>query len=265
MKQVTHWSNCCQCEMTFSIYLPDKSSPPPPVLYYLSGLTCTDEQARTKSNFAPTASRLGLAMVFPDTSPRGEGVKEGVDWTLGLGASWYVDSTSPPWSTHYNMFTYVTKELPDLVTSLYPVDPVKRGVTGHSMGGHGALVAHLKNPGLYSSVSALAPICNPSASTWGRKAFSTLLGSLEAGKAYDATELVRGYSGGAKPSLIIDQGTEDWVLEDQLMPDNLCKAAELSNYPVELRMREKFDHSYFFVASFMRDHLEHHARAMGLL
>merc|ERR1719400_44125 len=192
MKQLSHWSEACQCEMTFSVFLPDQKSrtaPPPPVLYYLSGLTCTDENARTKAHFAAEAGRVGLAVVFPDTSPRGVNIPgEDDGWYFGSGAGFYVDATTEPWSKHYRMYSYVTKELPELINGLFPVDPVKRSITGHSMGGHGAMVAHLKNPGMFASVSAFAPICNPTAVPWGEKAFTGYLGSVEAGKAYDATE-----------------------------------------------------------------------------
>jgi S-formylglutathione hydrolase len=181
------------------------------VLYYLSGLTCSDENARTKAHFATEAAKLGLAVVFPDTSPRPEVLChaagavlteaqvaiEGQDdsWDFGSSAGFYVDATVPKWSKHYNMYTYITKELPELISGLFPVDPVRRSITGHSMGGHGALVAHLRNPGMFASVSAFAPICNPTAVPWGEKAFTGYLGSVEAGKAYDATELVASYAG----------------------------------------------------------------------
>jgi len=267
MKQLSHWSESCKCEMTFSVFLPDQASrtaPPPPVLYYLSGLTCSDENARTKATFAQEAAKVGLAVVFPDTSPRGVDVAGQDDsWDFGTGAGFYVDATTPQWSEHYNMYTYVTKELPELVSGLFPVDPVKRGVTGHSMGGHGAIVAHLKNPGMYSSVSAFAPICNPVAVPWGEKAFTGYLGSVEAGKAYDSTELIKNYQG-PKPNILIDQGSADGFLNTQLKPDNLSRAAHEVGYPVTVRMQPLYDHSYYFISTFMRDHVDHHARALGL-
>lgn len=176
MKQITHWSESTQCEMTFSIFLPsssDRMSPNPPVLYYLSGLTCTDENARTKAHFAKLAAKFGLAVVFPDTSPRGvnlEGEDESYDF--GSGAGFYVNATQEPWKKHYKMYDYVTKELPDMVNSMFPVDGSRVGITGHSMGGHGALMTHLKNPGMFKSVSAFAPICNPVDCPWGQKAFN---------------------------------------------------------------------------------------------
>ena len=209
MKQFKHWSNACQCHMTFSIFLPERSqrsSPDPPVLYYLSGLTCTDENARTKAHFAQEASRVGLAVVFPDTSPRGVDI-EGQDdsYDFGSSAGFYLNATDAKWSKHYNMYDYVTKELPQLVSTLFPVDPVKKSICGHSMGGHGALIAYLKNPGEYTSVSAFSPICNPTQSPWGEKAFKGYLGSVEAGKQYDATELMSNYDGPRMTPILIDQ------------------------------------------------------------
>jgi len=267
MKQLSHWSEACNCDMTFSIFLPDpqsRTAPPPPVLYYLSGLTCSDENARTKSHFAQEASRAGLAVVFPDTSPRGVNIPgEDDDWQFGSAAGWYLDATVEPWSKHYKMYSYITKELPSVVAGLFPVDPVRRSITGHSMGGHGALICHLKNPGMYQSVSAFAPACNPTAVPWGEKFFPGYLGSLAAGKAYDATELVKTYSG-PKPAILIDVGTHDWVLTTQLKPDNFAAACGEAGYPLQLRMQPKYDHSYYFVSTFMRDHVDHHARAPGL-
>jgi len=267
LKQVSHWSDCCNCEMTFSIFLPDpqeRNSPPPPVLYYLGGLTATDDLPRTKANYSQEAARVGLAVVFPDTSPRGANIDtEDDSWDFGTGAGFYVDATTEPWSKNYNMYTYVTKELPDLISGLFPVDPVRKGVTGHSMGGHGALVVHLKNPGMYTSVSALGPICNPCEAPWGVKAFTGYLGSVAAGKEYDATELVKDYSG-PKPTILIDIGTSDIVLERELKPANFHAACGEAGYPLQLRMQPLYDHHYPFVSTFMRDHIDHHALALGL-
>jgi len=267
MKQLSHWSESCQCDMTFSVFLPDqktRTGPLPPVLYYLSGLTCSDENARTKAHFAQEAGRVGLAVVFPDTSPRGVNIPgEDDSWDFGSAAGFYVDATAEPWSKHYKMYTYITKELPELITGLFPVDPVKRSITGHSMGGHGAMVAHLKNPGMFTSVSAFSPIVNPSAVPWGEKAFTGYLGSVEAGKAYDATELVKSYSG-PKPTILIDQGTADGFLNNQLKPQNFAAAADGAGYPCMLRMQPLYDHSYYMISTFMRDHVDHHARALGL-
>merc|ERR1739844_680520 len=268
MKQLSHWSEANQCEMTFSVFLPtpaSRTAPPPPTLYYLSGLTCTDENARTKAHFAAEAAKLGLAVVFPDTSARPEVAIEGQDdsYDFGSGAGFYVDATTEKWKKHYNMYTYITKELPELISGLFPVDPERKSITGHSMGGHGALVAHLKNPGMYTSVSAFAPIANPVAVPWGEKAFTGFLGSVEAGKAYDSTELVKNYSG-PKPSILIDQGTADGFLNNQLKPGNFSAACGEAGYPVQVRMQPLYDHSYYFISTFMRDHVDHHARALGL-
>ena len=265
MKQFSHWSDSCQCEMTFSIFLPERKqrmAPNPPVLYYLSGLTCTDENARTKAHFAQEAGRVGLAVVFPDTSPRGVSI-DGQDdsYDFGSGAGFYVNATDSKWSKHYKMFDYVNKELPALVNALFPVDASKKAITGHSMGGHGALISHLKNPGAFTSASAFAPICNPTQCPWGDKAFKGYLGSLEAGKAYDATELMSKYSGPKAP-ILIDQGTADGFLADQLMPHNFAAAAAKNSYPVTLNMRPLYDHSYYFISTFMRDHVDFHARAL---
>jgi len=265
MNKFSHWSDACQCEMTFSIFLPERKQrmdPDPPVLYYLSGLTCTDENARTKAQFAQEAGRVGLAVVFPDTSPRGvtiEGQDESYDF--GSGAGFYVNATESKWSKHYNMYDYVTKELPEFVGAMFPVDGSRKSITGHSMGGHGALICHLKNPGAYKSVSAFAPISNPTQCPWGEKAFKGYLGSVEAGKAYDATELVLKYSGPKSP-ILIDQGTADGFLKNQLKPENFAAAASKCDYPIALNMRALYDHSYYFIATFMRDHIDFHARAL---
>jgi len=267
MKQLSHWSEACQCDMTFSVFLPDQVDRvgiPPPVLYYLSGLTCSDENARTKAHFAQEASKVGLAVVFPDTSPRGTGVAGEEDsFSFGTGAGFYVDATTEEWSKNYNMYTYVTKELPDLIEGLFPVDASRKSITGHSMGGHGAIMAHLKNPGMYSSVSALAPICNPLSSPWGSAAFLGYLGSVEAGAEYDSSRLLSTYSGPKLP-LLVDVGTADPFLHTELLPSALAQAAAQTAYPLTLRMQPNYDHSYYFVSTFMRDHIDHHARALGL-
>jgi len=248
--------------------LPDRkqrNSPDPPVLYYLSGLTCTDENARTKAHFAREAAKYGLAVVFPDTSPRGLDIAgQDESYDFGSGAGFYVNATSGDWAKNYQMYDYITKELPDVINALFPVDPLKMSVTGHSMGGHGALVAHLKNPGVYASVSAFAPICNPTQVPWGEKAFTGYLGSVEAGKAYDATELVGQYQGPQVP-ILIDQGTSDNFLATQLKPQAFASAAAAAGYgPINLRMQPGYDHSYYFISTFIGDHIRHHATALGL-
>lgn len=269
MKQFQHWSEACKCDMTFSVFIPERKNradPDPPVLYYLSGLTCNDENARTKSHFAQEAGRVGLAVVFPDTSPRGVTI-EGQDdsYDFGSGAGFYVNATSPKWSKHFNMYDYVTKELPDLVSKLFPVDGSRVSITGHSMGGHGALISHLKNPGKYTSVSAFAPICNPTKCPWGEKAFTGYLGSVEAGKAYDATELIKTFPKEHQVPILMDQGTADGFLPNQLLPKNLTASAAENGYkPITLRMQPCYDHSYYFISTFMKDHIDFHATALGL-
>merc|ERR1712223_1222576 len=266
MKQFTHWSESCQCDMTFSIFLPQRSerlASDPPVLYYLSGLTCTDENARTKAHFAQEAARVGLAVVFPDTSPRGTDIEgENDSYDFGSGAGFYVNATEEPWAKNYQMYDYVTKELPELINDLFPVDVNRKSICGHSMGGHGALICHFKNPGIYSSVSAFSPICNPTQCPWGEKAFKGYLGSVKAGEAYDATELISNYEGPKAPVLIY-QGSSDPFLKDQLKPASFTSAAAKMGYPVDFRMQPQYDHSYYFISSFMRDHIDHHARALG--
>lgn len=265
MKQLSHWSESCQCEMTFSVFVPDQQSrfdSPPPVLYYLSGLTCTDENARTKSAFAAHAAKYGLVVVFPDTSPRGVDLpKENDKFYIGSGAGWYINATTDPWKKHYHMFDYVNDELPALVQSLFSVSD-KHSIMGHSMGGMGALISHFKNPGKYASVSAFSPISNPTQSSWGRDAIETYLGDLEAGKAYDPSHLVLSYSGPKTP-LLVDQGMADQFLAD-LRVDELVSSCHKASYPLELRKRAGYDHSYYFISTFIGDHIAHHARALGL-
>jgi len=267
VKRIKHWSKANQCEMTFSIYIPDlksRNANPPPVLYFLAGLTCSDETAIQKSDALRFASKQGLAMIFPDTSARGVNIAgQDESWDFGLGAGFYVDATTEKWKKHYNMYTYVTQELPELVNSLFPVDGTNISITGHSMGGHGALIAFLKNPGMYKSVSAFAPICNPTQVPWGKKAFEGYLGSVFAGKEYDAVELLKTYNG-PKSTILIDQGTADKFLTEQLKPETLETVANQLNYPVKVRRQPGYDHSYYFLSTFIEDHISHHAKALGL-
>ena len=260
--RVQHRSDVCQCDMTFSIFLPPAMEDGPvPVLYWLSGLTCTDENFTIKAGALRIAAELGLAIVCPDTSPRGTDLPgEHDDWDFGSGAGFYVNATQAPWSEHYNMYDYVTQELPDLVNSNFAVT-ARCGISGHSMGGHGALVCYLRNPGKYASVSAFSPICHPSDCAWGQKALTNYLGDdRNDWMPYDAALLI----GDAKEKLplLIDQGTADDFLSDQLKPGALEQAAIASHYPLQLRMQEGYDHSYYFIASFIEDHLRHHARAL---
>ncbi len=265
LQRITHASDACACDMTFAIFLPPQADDGPvPVLYWLSGLTCTDENFMQKAGAQRVAAELGMAIVVPDTSPRGTDLPgEHDSYDLGSGAGFYVNATQSPWSKHYHMYDYVTSELPDFVDSHFPVSE-KRGMSGHSMGGHGALVCHFRNPGMYCSISAFAPICHPSDCAWGRKAFSAYLGDdRDDWQAWDASYLI-GQAEVQLP-LLIDQGTEDEFLSDQLKPGALEQAAIASHYPLNLRYQEGYDHSYFFIATFIEDHLRHHAKGMGLL
>lgn len=248
--------------MVFAIFLPPQSaSHPVPVLYWLSGLTCTDENFMQKAGALRVAAELGLAIVCPDTSPRGTNFPgEHESFDFGSGAGFYVNATQEPWSAHYHMYDYVTRELPPLVEASFPVSSV-RGISGHSMGGHGALVCYLRNPGMYKSVSAFAPICHPSDCAWGQKALCNYLGEdRNAWARYDAALLIGDAE--EKLPLLIDQGTEDIYLTDQLKPGSLEQACIASHYPLNLRMQEGYDHGYFFVSTFIEDHLRHHAHSL---
>lgn len=258
--QYRHKSQVLDCEMVFSIYLPPQSEEKPvPVLYWLSGLTCTDQNFVTKAGAQRYAAQHGVAIVAPDTSPRGDDITDEPDrYDLGKGAGFYVNATRLPWSQHYHMFDYVTAELPELVESGFSVIPGRKSISGHSMGGHGALVCSLKNPGMYKSVSAFAPICNPVHCTWGQGCLGTYLGDdRELWKTYDATELIR--AGVGSLPLFIDQGGDDEFLENQLLPENLKAVCRENNVPLNLRIQDGYDHSYYFIASFIGEHIAYHA------
>ncbi|KAL8583221.1 hypothetical protein ACOMHN_013776 [Nucella lapillus] len=262
-KVFSHQSSELKCTMKFGIYLPPAADEGKvPVLYWLSGLTCTEQNFVTKAGAQKYASEQGLIIVAPDTSPRGVGI-EGEDdsYDLGTGAGFYVDSTQDKWKNNYRMYSYITKELPALINANFPALADKRSIFGHSMGGHGALICALKNPGMYRSVSAFAPICNPSQCPWGKKAFAEYLGTDTATwEAYDATCLLRKYSG-PPLELLVDQGKADNFLGDnQLLPDKLMEACTPTKMSLVMRMQEGYDHSYFFIASFMEDHVKHHAQ-----
>jgi S-formylglutathione hydrolase len=262
IQRVQHRSTACDCDMVFGIFLPPQAKERPvPVLYWLSGLTCTDENFMSKAGAQRVAAELGIAIVCPDTSPRGTDLPgEHDDWDFGSGAGFYVNATQEPWSRNYRMYDYVTEELPVLINGHFPVSD-RCGISGHSMGGHGALICYLRNPGRYQSVSAFAPICHPSNCSWGQKALSNYLGEDRNEWAeYDAALLI----GDAveKLPLLIDQGTGDDWLSDQLKPGTLEQACSASHYPLELRMQEGYDHSYYFIATFIEDHLRHHAEAL---
>jgi S-formylglutathione hydrolase len=256
-----HESKTLGVTMRFGAYLPPQARDQKlPVLYWLSGLTCTEQNFITKAGAQRYAAEHGVILIAPDTSPRGEGVADEDADDLGMGAGFYLNATQGPWDRHYRMADYIVKELPELVEAALPASDV-RGISGHSMGGHGALVLSLKNPGRYRSVSAFAPIVAPSQVPWGEKAFSAYLGEdREAWKAWDATELIA--SATERLPLLVDQGAEDPFLEKQLRPDLLMQAAVEAGHHVELRMQPGYDHSYYFVQTFIGDHLAHHAKAL---
>lgn len=262
-KQYLHPSSSLKCEMRFAIYLPPQAANghKVPVLYWLSGLTCTDENFMHKAGAQRVAAELGLAIVAPDTSPRGDAVPDADGYDLGQGAGFYVNATQSPWREHYRMYDYVLHELPQLVEARFPVSDL-RSIAGHSMGGHGALVLALRNPQRFRSVSAFSPISNPVDSPWGQKALSAYLGKDTASWAdYDASMLMRRASEFV-PALV-DQGDADEFLQEQLKPQVLVAAAEASAYPLELNRHEGYDHSYFFIASFIEQHLRFHARHLS--
>ena len=265
LNRYVHDSDCCRCRMTFSVYLPPQSEfGAVPAVYFLSGLTCTDDNVRVKAGAQRYAAELGLALIMPDTSPRGDAVPDVPQrYDLGQGAGFYVNATQAPWAGHYRMFDYVNLELPALLERELPLVPGRRSITGHSMGGHGALISALKSPGLYRSVSAFAPVCNPLECDWGRGCFGAYLGDDQrVWRDWDATELIRA---GAPPiPLLIDQGTADEFLAvGQLRPEALADACAARGFPLTLRMQPGYDHSYHFIATFIGEHLRYHAHALA--
>jgi len=263
-----HQSSVLGCRMRFSLYLPPAASQGPVAgLTYLAGLTCTEETFVIKAGAQRMAAKLGMALLAPDTSPRGLGLSgEDDDWDFGSGAGFYLDATQEPWSGHYRMYSYVIGELRELVMSEFPLDPGRQGIFGHSMGGHGALTIGLKHPELYRSISAFAPICAPSLCPWGQKAFSNYLGDDRSEwDACDASVIASNLLDGAQRSpLLVDQGMADQFLEEQLFPESLEAACRQSGLDLNLRRHEGYDHSYYFISSFMEDHLRHHAGILGL-
>jgi S-formylglutathione hydrolase len=282
--------------MTFSVFLPPTYNPIPPstavdasqlpydpargergegrvpAVYWLSGLTCNDQNFITKAGAQQAAARNGLALIVPDTSPRGDEVAKiegvGKDWDFGLGAGFYVNATEPKYREFFNMYDYITRELPALVNDNFNIDGSRIGISGHSMGGHGALICALKNPGMYRGVSAFAPISNPTKCPWGVKAFTGYLGpeaeNLAAWKAYDATELLSAYRGPAL-NILIDQGAADqFYREKQLLPEHFASASEGTPVTTKLRLQEGYDHSYYFVSTFIEEHLDHLAHHIKL-
>ena len=260
-----HQSSVLNCEMTFSIYLPAQAEKGPvPVLYWLSGLTCNDENFVQKAGAQQHAAEHGIAIVCPDTSPRGDGVADDPEgaYDMGLGAGFYVNATQQPWADHYQMYSYITDELPALINGEFPVDSQRASISGHSMGGHGALTIALKNPGQYKSVSAFSPIVSPLSCPWGDKVLSNYLGDdRETWAQYDSVELVK--SATDHLPVLVDQGDSDNFLVEQLKTELLISAAEKADYPMQIRMQPNYDHSYFFIATFIGEHIAFHARALG--
>ncbi len=257
-----HASTATGTDMTFGLYLPPAAEEGPvPLLWYLSGLTCTHENAMIKAGAQAHAAEAGIALVFPDTSPRGPGVADDAEYDLGQGAGFYVNATQDPWAAHFQMWDYIAEELPRIVSAGFPIDEAAQGITGHSMGGHGALTLAMSLPGRFRSLSAFSPITNPTASDWGRKQFAAYLGPDEsAWRAHDSSLLMaeRGFDG----EVLIDQGAQDQFL-DKLMPESLATAMMTRRQPGMFRMQPGYDHSYFFVASFIADHIWWHAERLA--
>lgn len=258
-----HASEANKCDMQFAVFVPPQAEEGPvPVVTYLAGLTCTEETFMIKAGAQRVAAELGIMLVAPDTSPRGEDVPDDPEgaWDFGLGAGFYLNATNPPWDRHYHMYDYVTGELPQILAAGFPVDAERQGITGHSMGGHGALTIGLKNPDVYRSISAFAPICSPINCPWGQKALSNYLGEdRSAWRAYDATELAGSVDARPGARILIDQGLDDQFLEQELHPHLFDAACADAGVDLELRRHAGYDHGYYFIASFIEDHLRHHA------
>ncbi|WP_165310529.1 S-formylglutathione hydrolase [Vibrio ziniensis] len=260
-KQYIHQSSTLNCEMRFAIYLPLEATEDNrvPVLYWLSGLTCTDENFMQKAGAFKKAAELGIAIVAPDTSPRGEGVPDDPEgaYDFGLGAGFYLNATQEPWQEHYQMYSYIVDELPQLIEAHFPVSK-RKAISGHSMGGHGALTIGIKNPTAYSSISAFSPICHPMAVPWGQKAFRNYLGEDKTKwQQYDAVELMKNHL--VTTPILVDQGNADSFLTEQLKPETLQSAAIGAKADLTLRIQPGYDHSYYFIQTFIDDHLEFHA------
>ena len=256
----THASQACSCDMTFAIFLPPQAQMRPvPVLWYLSGLTCTHQNVMEKGEYRRAAARHGIAIVCPDTSPRGSEIPDEKDnWKFGCGAGFYLDATQEPFAKNYRMATYLWEELPSLLAAQFPLDMTRQGIFGHSMGGHGAITLALKNPGRFRSVSAFAPIVQPSTADWSKPAFEKYLGSdPKAWRSYDTTCLIE--DDHRIPELLVDQGSADSFLNDGLRPWLLSQACEGTGIELTLNMREGYDHSYFFISTYMDDHIAWHA------
>lgn len=259
----SHESETCSGPMSFSVFVPPHAAGARlPVLYYLSGLTCNEEVFAIKAGAQRMAAALGVVLVAPDTSPRDTGLTGATEeWDFGEGAGFYVDATESPWSQRFNMYSYVVDELPGIMAAHFPVDRERSGIFGHSMGGHGALVIALRNPGRYHSVTAFAPIVAPTQVPWGHKAFGRYLGGdAEAWKQYDACELVGKHSFPSR--ILIDQGLDDGFLDEQLQPDRFVEACERTGQKLELRKHAGYDHGYYFIQTFIEQHLDHHAAVL---
>lgn len=260
-----HSSTVLNCPMNFGVYLPPQAATQScPVIYWLSGLTCTEQNFITKAGAQQYAAHYGVIVVAPDTSPRGCNLPgEDDSWDLGTGAGFYVNATQSPWAQHYRMYDYVVTELPAAIAANFPIDSARQGIMGHSMGGYGALMIALRNPGRFQSLSAFAPIVAPSQVPWGEKVLSAYLGTdRDLWRTYDPTHLVQAAS--ERLPILIDQGEADGFLTEQLRPDLFAAACETVNHPLTLRLQPDYDHSYYFIASFMEDHFAHHAHALGL-
>jgi len=257
-----HASNVCRTTMRFAVFSPPQAGKVP-VLWYLSGLTCTWENVMTKAGLQRSAAELGVMVIAPDTSPRGEGVPDDPAYDLGQGAGFYLSATQAPWSTHFHMDRYIVDELQQIVAANFPnADLTRQGITGHSMGGHGALTLHLKHPQRYRSVSAFSPIVAPMQVPWGQKAFAAYLGNdRDTWRSYDACELVKQRA--SQAHVLIDQGSADSFLQRELRPELFVAAAQSAGQQVTLRMQEGYDHSYYFIATFIDDHLRWHAQTLG--
>ena len=260
----SHSSTTCNGEMRFSVYQPPQAeSQNLPVLYFLSGLTCTEENFMVKAGALKYATEHGLILVARDSSPRNTGIKgEDDDYDFGTGAGFYVDAIEKPWSSHYQMYSYVVKELPELIAANFPVQRDKQSIFGHSMGGHGALICAIRNPQKYKSVSAFAPIAAPMQCAWGEKCLSNYLGENKQNWCeYDASELVKKF--GFLSEILIDQGSDDKFLQQQqLLPNIFETACKKANQPLNLRYHQGYDHSYYFISTFMEDHIQHHVKAL---
>lgn len=263
--QYTHQSTSLKCEMVFSVYLPPQAEHTKvPVIYWLSGLTCTDQNFVTKAGAQKYAAEHGIAIVCPDTSPRGEGIPDDAEgsWDFGLGAGFYVNATQAPWSEHYSMYDYVVNELPTLINANFAIDGQRVSISGHSMGGHGALTIALNNTEKFKSVSAFSPIVSPLNCPWGEKALSNYLGSGKTTwEMYDSCALVR--SAEVQLPILVDQGRADGFLEEQLKTGLLEQASKEANYPMSIRYQDGYDHSYYFIASFIEEHIAFHAKHLN--